>query len=420
MRQQAGINSSEIKLHNVSAILVNLLQNGGISRVHLAQIIGVSTTTITNLVAELITQGLVVEEGTIRNDEQPSVGRPQKALQIVADSRFALGIYIEVGLVRVTLTDLLANPLHYETLHHAVPLPATDVLPDIVEMVDRVIRATGVDRAQIVGVGVTVSGLVDPYTGVNVFAPNLGWHNIPLRDFFSEQLGLPVVVDNTVRAMALAEALFGSAKDVNALAFVYARVGVGAGLVVGGELYRGAAAGAGEIGHTTIVLEGGEKCHCGNRGCLETLISETVILRLAHEISQQDPKGLLAEYLSNEDESPLERVFAAARAGDRATLQLLEERAHYMGIALANLVNIFNPELIVLGGIFYSGADLLLPTVEDTVRQRAFANLGSQVRVQITQFGDHAGIIGAAALALDSFFYRSQFRLASEAPLAIR
>jgi glucokinase len=206
--------------------------------------------------------------------------------------------------------------------------------------------------------------------------------------------------------MALGEALFGTDQDVHTLAFVYARIGVGAGFVVGGQLYHGVGAGAGEIGHTTIIPDGGEPCRCGNTGCLEALVSEPAIVRLAEELAQQDEHGILAAHLQNGDETTIEQVFAAARAGDTATRAMLEERARYMGIALANLVNIFNPELIVLGGVLAQGQDLLLLPMESTMRQRAFANLGERVRLQTTSFGRQAGVIGAAALALNAFLYQ--------------
>ena len=220
-----------------------------------------------------------------------------------------------------------------------------------------------------------------------------------------EQLGLPVCVDNNVRAMALGEALFGAAQNVRALAFVYARIGVGAGFVVDGQLYRGSGAGAGEIGHTMIIPDNGDLCRCGNSGCLETVVSEPAIMGLARQLAEQNKDGLLASYLQQTKEVSIEQVFAAARAGDGPTQTMLTERARYMGIALANLVNVLNPELILLGGIFAQGQDLLLPTVEATMRQRAFANLGQQVELQPTGFGQQAGMIGSAALALTTFFY---------------
>jgi len=421
MRQSVtGAKSSALKLQNLSAILLNLLHNSGVSRVQLAQSIGVSTATITNLVGELVAMGLVVEEGTVKTDE-PHIGRPQRALRLVPESRFAIGIHIDVGNVHIILSDLQARPIRSHTLQHSLRKPWKAVLSEITQITNHLIGQTGVNRTDIVGIGVAASGLVDTCSGVNVIASNLDWHNVPIGDYLAERLELPVIVDNNVRAMALGESLFGSAQDVHALAFIYARIGVGAGLVVGGQLYRGAAAGAGEIGHTTIVPYGGDTCHCGNTGCLETLISEPVIARLAQELAQQHPDGILAQHLQSNNGTILDRIFNAVQMGDDLARAMLEERARYMGIALANLVNIFNPELIILGGIFHKNESILLPVIEFTFKQRSFANLGQQVRIQTTEFGDDVGMIGAAALALDGFFYRPQNRLSNgELPVYAR
>jgi predicted NBD/HSP70 family sugar kinase len=138
---------------------------------------------------------------------------------------------------------------------------------------------------------------------------------------------------------------------------------------------------------------------------METLVSEPVILREAQMLADLYPNGVLAEHLHAASTNPLEAVFAAARAGDARTLHMIEQRAYYLGIALANLVNVLNPELIILGGMFAQGSDLLVPKAEETMRQTAFAQLGERVRVETTQFGWQAGVVGAASLALMGLFY---------------
>jgi N-acetylglucosamine repressor len=401
-----GSNISKVKTHNLRAVLSMLRQQGSASRAHLAELTGLSTTTISNLVSELLEQGIVAEEGAIKPAPRQGAGRPRTSLRLVPEARHAVGIHIGVGQIRVAVVNLRAHVLNYLSLDHSLDRSTTEVLRDAAALVDNAIAQSGVDRDQVVGVGVGASGLVNPHTGVNVMAPNLGWRDVPIRDSLVQQLTLPVCVDNNARTMALGEALFGAGKGVHAMVFVYARIGVGAGIVVGERLYRGSAAGAGEIGHTTMVPDGGEPCRCGNRGCLETLVSEPAIVHLAEGLVAQDRDSILAGHLHSEQGTTIERIFGAARAGDLATQAMLEERACYMGIALANLVNILNPDLIVLGGILAQGEDLLLPTVEKVMRQRAFANLGTQVQVQVTGFGPQAGVIGAAALALNSFFYQ--------------
>jgi glucokinase-like ROK family protein len=383
-----------------------LRHQGYASRAHLAELTGLSTTTISNLVSELLEQGIVIEEGVIKSGPRQGAGRPRTSLRLVPEARHAVGIHIGVGQIRVAVANLRAHLLNCLSLDHSLDRSSTEVLRDAAALVDEAISQSGVDRDKVVGIGVGASGLVNPHTGVNVMAPNLGWRDVPIRDLLAHQLALPVCVDNNARTMALGEALFGVGKDVHALAFVYARIGVGAGFVVGERLYRGSAAGAGEIGHTTVVPDGGEPCRCGNRGCLETLVSEPAIVRLAEGLASRDRNGILAVHLHSKQGTAIERIFGAARAGDVATQAMLEQRACYMGIALANLVNVLNPDMIVLGGIFAQGEDLLLPTIEKVMRQRAFANLGAQAQIKTTGFGPQAGAVGAVALGLNTFFYQ--------------
>lgn len=418
-----GRSIGNIKAHNLRAVLLTLLQNGPTSRVRLAQVTGLSTTTITNLVGELVAQGILAEANhdaaaETRGGGGTAPGRPATPVQIVPGARYAVGIHFGVDTVRAGIVDLLGNLTCYRVIHHPLDITADVLLNRASALAEEVITCAGVGREAVVGAGVGASGLVDPVAGVNVLAPNLGWRDVPMRDIFSQRLNLPVFVDNNVRAMALAESLFGVGRGVNTLAFVYGRVGVGAGFVVDGQVYRGRRAGAGEIGHTTMIPVGGAACRCGNTGCLETLVSEPEIVRQARALAAAAPDSILAARLhaaepagQNADpldlwsRSPIERVFAAAREGDPAARALLQERAYYMGTALANLVNLVNPDMIILGGLFAAGQDLLLPTIEETMHRRSFGGQGTSVALRVTAFGPTVGIVGAAALALDTFFY---------------
>lgn len=401
-----GSNVTTMKSQNIRAILWALLRNDLISRVGLARHTGLSTTTITNLVADLLQQGIVIEEGVQIPEDRRGAGRPRTLLRLVPEARVAIGIHIGVGSVRVALVDLRANVLDTLTLAHPLERSPREVFAETADLVRKLIRQTGISVDQILGVGVGASGLVNPSTGMNVIAPNLGWRDVPVGEWLSDQLQLPIRVDNNVRAMALGEAMFGAGQNVRALALVYGRIGVGAGFVVDNQLYQGSAAGAGEIGHNTIIPEGGAPCRCGNTGCLEALISEPAIVKLAQNLAQHHQKSLLASYLREHEGPMIERVFAAARAGDTHACTLLNQRATYLGIALANLINVLNPDLIVLGGIFAQAYDLMAPTIEATVRQRAFANLGERVELKTVTFGRQAGTTGAATLALSAFFYQ--------------
>jgi glucokinase-like ROK family protein len=402
-----GSNINLVKSHNMRAILLSLLHDGQISRVELAEKLNLSNTTITNLISELLDQGIILEEQVEVTEKRRRVGRPRRMLRLVPSARYAIGVHIGVGLFRVAVTNLFAEIIYSEKGKFELTSPPDDVIKDIVRVIERTIEKSGIEREKVLGIGVGASGLVNYDKGINVFAPRLGWENVPVQHLMEIKLDLPVCVDNNVRAMALGEAFFGDGRGVSVLAFVYGRIGVGAGIVVNGRVFRGSGAGAGEIGHTTVIPQGGEVCTCGNTGCLETLLSEPVWVRHVEKLAASHPESTLAANLKREDErSPIELIFAAASSGDEYAKNFVEDRSCYLGIALANLVNVLNPELIILGGMFSQGSEWILPIAEAKMREASFAGLGEKVTLKVTGFGSRAGVIGAAALALTTFFYQ--------------
>jgi predicted NBD/HSP70 family sugar kinase len=401
-----GSNINLVKRHNLQAILLSLLHDECVSRVELAEKTSLSTTTITNLTGELINNGIIAEIPNQETNLRRKVGRPRSNLKLVPSARYAVGVHIGVGLYRVMISNLFAENQTGSMAEFDLNTPAEEVILDIARLVDSTIADSGVERDQLVGVGLGASGLVDRALGTNVLAPRLNWENVPIRQILEDELELDVCVENNVRTMALGEAYFGKGRDVDVLAFVYGRIGVGAGFVVNGRLFRGSGAGAGEIGHTTMITTDGELCQCGKRGCLETLVSENVLLRDASLLAESHPDGILADLLEeNGSGMMVESIFDAARQGDTAIRELIEEQSHYLGIALANLVNILNPDKIVLGGMFAQGADLIIPIAEKTMRSHSFARLADGIHLETTSFGWKAGVTGAASLALINFFY---------------
>ncbi len=404
-----GSNINLVKLHNLQVVLQHLLYEPNLSRVQLAQRTDLSNTTITNLISELLEQGIVseVENGEESEGRLRPVGRPRTSIHLEPSARFAVGMHIGVGSFTVAVTNLLDEMLINRVEPFDINAPSSQVIKKMAATIKAMIAESGVERNKILGIGIGASGLVEVATGINLLAPNLNWHDVPLRDYFQNQLHLPVFVDNNVRAMAVGETYFGLGRGVDSLAFVYGRVGVGAGLILRGQPFRGSISGAGEIGHTVMLLEGGEPCRCGNSGCLETLVSESAILRSADGIASQNPEGILDAIMRNrQDLVPIGRVFEAGRQGDQEVRRMLSERAYYLGVALAGLVNLFNPEMIILGGIFSSGEEYFLDTVRQVTSKMAFGRMGERVRICSTGFGWDASVLGAAALALMNFFYQ--------------
>ncbi len=289
-----GSNINLVKAHNTQMILLSLLHEQNIARVQLARKTNLSNSTISNLINQLIHQGIVFEidqEESIPASIRP-VGRPRTTIQLAPNARVVVGLHIGVGLFRICITNLVGEILFNQIEYFEIDEPAHQVLDHMISMIEVMIVSSGFETGRIIGVGVGASGLVDFKAGINILAPNLNWRNIPIRDYLSERLHLPVVVDNNVRAMAIGEKYFGAGQNVDSLVFVYGRIGVGAGLIYKGDVFRGNMTGAGEIGHTIMLLEGGEPCRCGNSGCLETLVSEPAIIREAEKIARAHPDGI--------------------------------------------------------------------------------------------------------------------------------
>lgn len=405
VRIPRGSNPNQIKQHNMRAVLFYLLNHEPAFRVDIAEEMQLSTTTITNLIDELIETGLVVEQGVEETSGPRRIGRPRSALYLLKDARYAVGIQLGIGFYRIGLANLRAEILHYRQDSFPPGTPPEIVIPEIIRQVEALLAENNLDRQRILGVGVGMPGLVNHQTGVNVRAFKLGWQDVPIRDWLAAGLDLPVIVENNVKAMALGEAFFGSGRQASSLVFIYSRSGVGSGIVIGKRLLQGADLGAGEIGHMLLLNPGGKKCFCGQSGCLETLISEPALMAEAEESARLEPGGLLASELQSSEFPPSNRLFAAARQGDPQATAIIESAAQHLGVALANLVNLLNPQMIVLGGLFVPGADLLLEPTRATLRSCAYAGLGEKTDLHTTCFGWQAGLAGAASLVLTNQFY---------------
>jgi predicted NBD/HSP70 family sugar kinase/biotin operon repressor len=394
MRTLNGSNIVQVKSQNRQAILLQLLRSP-LSRVELAHRLNVSGTTVTNLVNELLEEGWVVSENAgIFQHTKP--GRPRTQLHIVPQANYAIGVHIGIGTYRVAQVDLLGEVVNSLTGTFAVGEDAETVIAGISHTIQQL--TIHLQPNQILGIGVGASGLVDAKRGVNQFAPSLGWQNVPIAALLQAQTKLPVVVENNVRAMALAESYFGQGVDVESLAFIYGRIGIAAGLVMGGKLVRGAGAGAGEIGHTKMMLNDGQLCRCGQVGCLETLVTQPV---LARNLGLAD----------GEARAQFDEVLRLANDNNPETNSLartqLQQLTHYLGIALTNLVNTLNPKLIIVGGMYAQGAHYFIPHLRQQIAQSTFGNLGENIQIEATTFGLNAGVIGAASVALVNLFYET-------------
>ena len=271
----------------------------------------------------------------------------------------------------------------------------------LLAMVDEVIDLAELRRENISGIGVSCGGPLDTKTGIIYSPPNLpGWDALPLKEMIESEFRIPTVIENDANAGALAEARFGGGRGYDYVLYMTMSTGIGGGIVANGEIYHGANDSAGEVGHQ-ILLPDGPLCGCGQYGCLEALCSGPAIARRAQEaITDQPHTQILAHADGQIDRVRSEHVLQAARDGDALAIALVEETAYYMGWGIANLVNILNPQIVLLGTIAVAAGELLLDPIRRTVTETAMQRPLETVKIMPAELGDSIGDLAAISLVI--------------------
>jgi glucokinase len=267
----------------------------------------------------------------------------------------------------------------------------------ILYAMDMAIAKAKLKTSDVIGIGIAAAGILDTNRGIVTTSPNLpNWSNVPLRDILADKLGVVTYILNDASAAALGEHRFGAGMGFNNIIYLTVSTGIGGGIIIRDELYSGTDGCAGEVGHMTIEA-GGPQCNCGNFGCLEALASGWAVARAAIKRINNGEKSSVIELVDGRLENvTAETVAVAARQGDRLAADIVAGAAKYLGIGLANLVNIFNPELIVIGGGLSKMGDMLLKPARKVLKERAFQLPADTVSVVRARLGSNAGIIGAA------------------------
>ncbi|MFW6368426.1 MAG: ROK family protein [Spirochaetota bacterium] len=365
-----------------------------VSRPRIAELTGLSRATVTVLIESLLETGIVREAGIGAS----SGGRPPVLLQFQPGAVFALGARMHDYEWNVLLTDLDGVPHDREEARIAGTSPDAAVAA-IAQAVDRLVARNSTRRI-LPAMGVGSPGLVDMRSGVIKSATDVGWFEVPLRDMLQSRLGLHVYLANRSKVGALGEHWSGAGAGTQDMIYISIGTGVAAGIIHAGELYIGANSSAGELGHVTV-LPDGPFCPCGNQGCLQQLVSDPALAALARRRLRTADHGLLHEEYAGKPESlDAAAVFSAAERGDEMAVELLEETAGHLAVAVGNLINLFNPEMIVLGGHFGSAGELFADMLRQRIRTRAMAHPLSAVTIATGKLGPDAAAIGAAVLVL--------------------
>jgi len=346
--------------------------------------------TITHIVGDFVRAGLVSET----QSEESSGGRPPVLLAINPGAGHVAGVKLRENGMTVAICDLGCNVVHHveaPIAPSAVPYQAVETIAAAVESC---IGEAGITRSGVLGAGIGLSGLIDSARGICRRSAILDWTDFELGPALEYELRVPVRVDNDVNTLAVAERHFGAGRDASDFLLVTIGRGVGLGVVVGGEIYRGAHGGAGEFGHMTVdTSESAAPCNCGKLGCLEAIASDYGILRAA---TGEDPGHHVEEAMS--------ALLGRAREGDVRVRAIFARAGNALGVALANLVNIFDPNLLIVGGEGLRAGDLITGPLLATLPRHLFGRTGNEVRVEMHPTTDVEWARGAASLVLREVF----------------
>ncbi|MEO1269273.1 MAG: ROK family transcriptional regulator [Myxococcota bacterium] len=382
------IGSSDIRARNSSLMLKLMWEQKQISRAEIARQMGLSRSTVSSIVNNLMGTGLLRTCGS----GESIGGRRPILLGFADDAFFLVGVEIGATHVGVALTNLRAEVLVWRHAHHPVRDDPQGTLRTLVAFVHECVEEAGTSLEQVVGVGIGVPSPVDPEDPVSM-SPLIHprWSEVNVAQSVGQLLDVPIFIDNDANLGALAERWWGEGRDGRDLAYIKVATGIGAGYIIHGKIYRGAGGFAGEIGHTTISTD-------DRMVSLQSLIgTQALIARAKHLLDQQHPNSLLAG-----SEVTLQALIEATRAGDLLCRQLIDETGAYLGIAIANLLNLLNPATIVLGGALASLDDLLLHPIRQAIRDRTLWATIAQSRLVTSSIGKRAIAVGAATRVLEA------------------
>jgi predicted NBD/HSP70 family sugar kinase len=367
---------------NQALVLNAIRMHSALSRTDVAHQTGLSLPTISDITAELIEAGLLIE----RSIGISTGGRKPVLLALNAQAGYAIGAKLTEDHIIVVLTDLDATVVARQSapISSHEPVRIADALTLVVQAL--VPAAHG---RPVFGVGIGMAGVIDRDRNLVRHATYFGWHNLAFAQMVEERVGLPVIVDNDLNALTIAEHWFGSGRGVADFVVISLGRGVGMGMVLDGRLYRGSRGGAGEFGHTTVVPDG-PLCVCGKRGCLEALISDPAIAQRA--------AAALGRTMS------VQEAVHAALGGDAALQSIFASAGRTLGLAVANLVNVLNPALVIISGEGVRAGELITVPFQRALREHCFDGLADELQIVTEPWGDEAWARGAASLLLSELF----------------
>ena len=377
-----------VKRINKALVLETVMQHAPLSRAAISAKIGLNKASVSSLVNEWLTEQLVLEMGL----GESSGGRKPMMLLFNERAGYALGVDLGVNYISAILTDLAGEIVYRKRIDLHTHQP-TEVIHLLIQLIQEVIAEAPPSPYGIIGVGIGVPGIVDEQGSI-LSAPNLGWNSVSLQQLLAEAISVPMLIDNEANVGAIGEQQFGCGRTASHLIYISAGIGIGTGLIVNHQIYRGTSGFSGELGHMTIQADGGLLCSCGNRGCWEMYASEQALLKRAtNEINKLFPTT-----------PDIQALVRSAEANQSDVIRLFADIGRYLGIGIANTINVFNPEMIIIGNRLSIAKRWLQDSLYESVMQHSLSTHHQRVRLEFASLGLDSAALGAASMAISKFF----------------
>jgi len=393
-------NSKFLKNYNQTGILDLIRIHREISRTELSRMTGLSPTASGMIVSSLLEKGYIQEKGI----GESKGGRKPVMIELKPRSYYSIGIDMDTNYINAILVDITGDEVCEKSMYMENPPDFEWAAACIEKTVLDIMREFCIDSDALLGVGISVPGMVDSETHEIVLAPNLGWKNVDLRSRLGKLSHVSVYVENEAMASAICENWVGVCRGVENFVCINIKSGIGAGIFTGGRLYRGASGSAGEVGHISVD-ENGPLCGCGNYGCLETMASTRHIVERARKLVRQGIASKLNEF-KDVEEITMDSIIQAAGQGDESARNILVESARYLGIAISSIVNTLNPSQIVLGKEFVKYSHIVMEHIKSIVSCKALKYPAARVEIAASEIGEKASALGAAIIPLKVLFGR--------------
>ncbi|MFY9151281.1 MAG: ROK family protein [Prolixibacteraceae bacterium] len=386
-----------VELKNISQkrkIIKNLFLYGAMANTDFGKFLNLSTPKFISLLNELKNEGFVEELGP----GSSSGGRRPVLYGNREDAFYIIGISVNLYKTSVSVFNAKNQKVTQDQILTLTISHGTAIIDQIVDFALNIIQENNIPTEKILGVGIEMPGMIDSVAGIN---KTYMVSDQPLVEVFRKKFGLEVLIENDAKSRAFAELRFGAARSKRNVLAIQLDWGIGVGIIVNGKLYRGRDGFAGEFGHIPLI-DNGILCQCGKLGCLETVASGTAIVRMAREGLESGKSSILAQLVNNDPEKiEIRNVVQAAQMGDQLSISILANVGYWLGKGFAYLIQIFNPELIILGGRISEAHQFIMPPIQQAIQIHCNPELGNEIEIKVSDLGSQAGIQGVACLLLE-------------------